>query len=201
MTWNDFTSIINSQEKPIILMEGTRNLQEKDSPLLTAFAGNLAVTFPHATFRSGNAAGADDAFASGIITVDPKRLQYFLPSAGSRKKFRSQSATALSLDELSNETIDSLAAETGAATTEYVSMMKNRHSCRRLASIAAYLIRDTLKVVGYGEKFPPATFGFFYVNQDKPFGGGTGHTIRVCKRHEVPVVTQTDWIKWSCHTQ
>jgi hypothetical protein len=194
MTWNEFTSIIASQARLVILLEGTRNLLIADAPLLTAFAKKLASTFPHAIFRSGNAAGADDAFAAGIIAVDPTRLQYILPTSGSRKKFRSQSASALSLEELSIETLEQLAEETCAASPDYASMMKGRHKSSRLANMAAYLLRDTLKIVGHGEIFSPATFGIFYVNSDDPTGGGTGHTIRVCKRHKVPVVTQADWM-------
>jgi hypothetical protein len=146
MTWNEFTSIVTSKDQPVILLEGTRNLPEEDACLLTAFAGKLALLFPNAVFRSGNAAGADDAFAAGVLSVDPKRLQYILPTNGSRKKFRSPSAIALSLEELSAETIDQLVDETVAASPEYVSMMKSRHSSRKLANMAAYLIRDTLKI-------------------------------------------------------
>jgi len=196
MTWNKFISTVSSQEAPVILLEGTRQLPEDDTHLLTAFARKLATVFPHAVFRSGNAAGADDAFAAGILSVDPKRLQYIIPTHGSRKKFRSPSAIAFSLEELSAEKIDRLADETVAASPEYASMMKSRHSSRRLANLAAYLLRDTLKIVGYGETFPPATFGIFYVNPDKPAGGGTGHTIRVCKRHNIPIATQNDWMTW-----
>nr|MBF0223774.1 hypothetical protein [Desulfobulbaceae bacterium] len=196
MTPTEFIAIITAQAQPIILLEGTRNISEETTPSLAAFAAKLALAIPNALFRSGNAAGADDAFASGIISVDPKRLQYILPTKGSRKKFRSLSATALSLEELPAARIDQIADETVAASPEYTSMMKNRHSSRRLANLAAYLLRDTLKIVGYGDKFSPATFGIFYVNPDKPTGGGTGHTIRVCKRHNIPIATQDDWMTW-----
>jgi len=196
MIWKEFTSIITPQEQPVILLEGTRSLPDRDAPLLTAFARKLALAFPRAIFRSGNAAGADDAFASGILSVDPQRLQYILPTKRSRKKFLSPSAITLSLEELPAETVDKLADETGTVSPEYASMMKNRHSHSKLANVAAYLIRDTLKVAGYGEKFPPANFGIFYVNPDKPTSGGTGHTIRVCKHRNVPVTTQNAWVTW-----
>ena len=29
-----------------------------------------------------------------------------------------------------------------------------------------------------------------------PLGGGTGHTIRVCLQHAVPVITQEHWRGW-----
>lgn len=41
-----------------------------------------------------------------------------------------------------------------------------------------------------------ADVGCFYVNSDKHSGGGTGHTIRVCRLLNVPVIEQTEWLKW-----
>lgn len=196
MTYSQFTSIINTQKRPVILLEGSRNISIEHTQLVTAFARKLALDFPDALFRSGNAAGADDAFAAGIIAVDPSRIQYILPNARSRKKFRLLSAPVLSLEELSTETIELLVVETCLATPDYASMIKNRHKSARLTNMSAYLLRDTLKIVGHGETFLPATFGIFYVNSENPTGGGTGHTIRVCQRHNVAVVTQNDWMKW-----
>ena len=61
----------------------------------------------------------------------------------------------------------------------------------------AYLLRDTLKVVGSAAlHLQPATFGIFYVNETSPLSGRTGHTIRVCKKHEVPVLYQETWLAW-----
>ena len=42
----------------------------------------------------------------------------------------------------------------------------------------------------------PARFGLFYVNAADPMKGGTGHTIRVCRRQGVPVAFQEDWMGW-----
>lgn len=196
MTYNEFKMIILAQKQPVIILEGTRSLPEVDAPLLTSFARELALTFPHALFRSGNAAGSDDAFSAGIISVDPQRLQYILPFKGSRKKYLAPAASVLSLDDLPPEALEALARETTLATPSYSSMIKNRHSSKKLENMASYLIRDTLKIIGYPENCPPATFGIFYVNPKNPANGGTGHTIRVCNRYNVPVVTQSTWRRW-----
>jgi hypothetical protein len=64
-------------------------------------------------------------------------------------------------------------------------------------SKASYLLRDTLKVVGSPAlALAPATLAIFFVNPDRPTGGGTGHTIRICQLHAVPAATQSDWTPW-----
>lgn len=61
------------------LVEETRELPEKDAGKLTAFAKWMAETYPQAIFRTGNADGADMAFANGVAQVDPTRIEYVLP--------------------------------------------------------------------------------------------------------------------------
>ena len=66
-----------------------------------------------------------------------------------------------------------------------------------IGSREAYLLRDTLKVVGAPEaNLAPATAGLFYVNEVDPLTGGTGHTIRVCGEFGIPAVFQAVWRKW-----
>ena len=38
--------------------------------------------------------------------------------------------------------------------------------------------------------------GVFFVNEDHPKGGGTGHTIKVCELEGVPLATQSEWLEW-----
>lgn len=75
MLWNDFSHLIAQQRTPVILLAGRRNLPERDQANLTALGERLARAFPQATFRTGNAAGADSAFAAGVAKVDPARLE------------------------------------------------------------------------------------------------------------------------------
>jgi hypothetical protein len=65
----------------------------------------------------------------------------------------------------------------------------------RLRATAQLLLRDTLKVTGAETLMKPIA-GIFFVNPQDPERGGTGHTIRVCRRQGVPVITQLDWQKW-----
>lgn len=44
--------------------------------------------------------------------------------------------------------------------------------------------------------YSPADIGLFYVDPDDPEAGGTGHTIRVCRLKDVPVITQDIFLKF-----
>jgi hypothetical protein len=60
---------------------------------------------------------------------------------------------------------------------------------------AAYIIRDTIKVIGT-KKIRPANFGIFYDDLSNPMQGGTGHTMNICKLNNVPMINQTIWFNW-----
>jgi hypothetical protein len=74
--------------------------------------------------------------------------------------------------------------------SQYVLGKKDRNSIK-----AAYIMRDTLKVIG-SESVAPATFGIFYNNLADPTSGGTGHTMNVCRFNNVPFIDQTIWFNW-----
>jgi hypothetical protein len=75
--------------------------------------------------------------------------------------------------------------------------MAKRETIPRLQAKARYLVRDTVKVTGSASgELAPATVGIFYVRPGNPLQGGTGHTIRVCHAHGVPVALQADWLLW-----
>jgi hypothetical protein len=70
-------------------------------------------------------------------------------------------------------------------------------TCEEFRALAAYLLRDTIKVIGCEDLgLAPADFGIFYVRASDPMKGGTGHTIRVCRERGVPVLTQDQWMSW-----
>lgn len=60
---------------------------------------------------------------------------------------------------------------------------------------AAYIIRDTVKVLGSKELLP-ATAGIFYDDMVNPRSGGTGHTMDVCEKMGVPVINQFISFSW-----
>jgi hypothetical protein len=72
----------------------------------------------------------------------------------------------------------------------FVAGNKNRNVIK-----AAYIIRDTVKVIGTGD-IKRATAGIFYDDLEKLRIGGTGHTMNVCTDNNVPVFDQTIWLPW-----
>jgi hypothetical protein len=91
---------------------------------------------------------------------------------------------------------ETLAYHTNAATPENVRIIDKRNEIPQLQSKARYLLRDTLMVMGDpAQQLAPATVGVFFTGAD-PMAGGTGHTIRVCKQHHVPVFLPSDWWRW-----
>ena len=197
MNYEPFDRLLRASERPVVLIEGTRKLPEKDAGVLTAFARWLAETYPHAIFRTGNAEGSDSAFADGVAQVDPTRIEYVLPYGGHRKGAIARTAFAMPLSELPHGTEERAAYHTRQATPEYGAILAKRDVIPRLRAKAQYILRDTIKVVGAAETpLAPATAGIFYVDLVDPMKGGTGHTIRVCRKQGVPVAFQDEWMKW-----
>jgi hypothetical protein len=197
MDYKCFSNLVSTHARPIILLEGTRQLPDFDQPKLVAFARQLATKFPHAYFRTGNASGSDEAFAAGIMDVDPQRLEYVLPYRTMRQRSRHKVSPSLSLDEVSDVMQELLASETLKASPKYRSLVEGRTKHSALKIKANYLLRDTLKITGFEEAdFHPAQIGVFYVNTEKPSEGGTGHTIRVCENRQIPVIIQDVWMQW-----
>lgn len=67
---------------PVILLEGTWQLQVEAHAPLEKLAATLFREFPQAIFRSGNAEGTETVFAKAIADLDPSRLQLVLPNSG-----------------------------------------------------------------------------------------------------------------------
>ena len=188
-------------ERPVILVEGTRKLPDTMRPVLVAMGRRLAEALPRAVFRTGGASGADEAFAEGIRAVDPGRIEYVLPQAGHRKKSRDARSPAFVLDQLPDTGLRAVADQTVAASPRYEGLARRYVQDKRSGALAVktrYLLRDTLKVTGDPDRgLPRADLGVFYVDETAPpLSGGTGHTIRVCLRHGVPVCTQSAWMGW-----
>jgi len=197
-TFQQLDEIVLRNENPVILLEGTRDLPYRDRGKLIALGWHLARRYPKAKFRTGNASGSDEAFASGVGKVDSSRLEYILPYEGHRQDALVTGSRSVAIEKISAEAEDRAIQNTTKASPVYVSMMKRRNLVSKLRIKSRYIIRDTLKVIGDKETvLHPAVFGVFYVNRDDPMKGGTGHTIRVCQDHSVPVVFQDDWMKWA----
>lgn len=187
------------RERPIILLEGTRKVPDKEVNRLHGLAALLATSLPAAVFRSGNAQGSDSYFFHALADANPERLEYILPYPGSGKKRIAPKARVFSLEDLSQEGTAAVVESSLAASPDleglirlYLDRGRNNVTVK-----AMYLLRDTLKVIGAPSlNLPPADFGFFFVNPEKPLSGGTGHTIRVCQEMKVPLFTQDAWGGW-----
>lgn len=194
MTLKDFIKQYD-KDNSIILLEGKRNVLEKDKEKLVSLGKLLTSATSKMIFRSGNADGADYYFSIGVSAVDKSRLQVITPYTGHRQK-SNQAYDTISLDEIN------IAAEpevvyqsksnkkTEKLIDQYVSGERDRYSIK-----AAYIIRDTIKAIGT-EEIKPATFGIFYDDLDKPKEGGTGHTMKVCEQNNIPIIDQKIWFKW-----
>ena len=198
MNYHEFSTLLSETASPVVLLEGTRDLPADLAPALTVLAAHLARTFPHARFRTGNANGSDEAFAAGVASVDPGRIEFVLPYVGHRKKQRHADSPATAIDEVPTARLREIIDATIAASPRYQRVAENYlepvgHPRQRAA--AQLLLRDTLKVLGSDLVDRPVA-ALFFVHAADPDRGGTGHTIRVCRAHGVPVSDQSQWLKW-----
>ena len=195
-TLDALAALIEITQKPVVLLEGRRSIPVDEYDRATAVAAFLAARFPKALFRSGNATGSDEAFSKGIVAVDATRLQAIAPYKTHRMKARFEGASYAYPDALSAEQRDQMVSKTALASPKSLSLMAQLGKKGPLAAKADYLLRDTMKVIGFSEVFPKATAALFYVDLDSPMDGGTGHTIRVCQNAGILVVYQNEWKQW-----
>jgi hypothetical protein len=179
----------------VVLLEGKRNVHDADIAKLIGIGRSLALHTNNMIFRSGNAPGADQYFSEGVASVDSNRLQVITPYEGHRKKHNVAGYT-MALDQLSLVAESALvyAAKHNPATAklvdDFVAGEKNKNTVK-----AAYILRDTAKVLGCGD-WGPANAGLFYDDLLNPLQGGTGHTIQLCKKFQIPVFNQSIWFDW-----
>lgn len=179
----------------IVLLEGKRKVLKADQPKLEELGRMLVERTSLVRFRSGNAAGADEYFSKGVAEVNPNRLEVITPYAGHRQG-PSLAGYTIPLDKIDLVNEPEVIYQTAnnrrneQLVDRYVEGNRDRNTIK-----AAYLIRDTVKVIGTRE-IPPATFGIFYDDLDKPEQGGTGHTMKVCRNNNVPLIDQRVWFHW-----
>ena len=194
MTLNEFITEFD-KKGAVVLLEGKRNVAENDIPKLKELGKILAKKTKFMKFRSGNAAGSDEYFSIGVASINPQRLQVITPYKGHRKT-KTQTDDIIALDELDLKNETELIKQSShnkkmvRQIDEYVAGNIHRNSIK-----AAYIIRDTLKVIGT-RKVSAATFGIFYDDLANLKSGGTGHTIKTCEANNIPAINQTTWLNW-----
>lgn len=198
---SDFENLIATHEYPVVLGEGRRELPAGEAEKIRDFARSLALHFPSIILRTGNAPGADDAFAAGFATVDPARIEYILPTATHRRGYRNKRSRSVSLADVGESGRGLLAQATVSASPGLERIIGLRDTVPRLGAKANYLLRDTLKVSGMAElpgqpPLLPPVAALFWADPSDPMIGGTGHTIRVCLDHGIPTALQAHWLCW-----
>lgn len=101
-TLADLDLLVASTSDPVLLLEGIRALPDSDVKLVRRFGCWVAERHPTAIFRTGNAPGTDSAFAAGVASVAPERIQYVLPYTQHRKAWVASHASSFALDTLSH---------------------------------------------------------------------------------------------------
>ena len=179
----------------IVLLEGKRIVRPDDMDKLIELGRLLASKTEHIKFRSGNAPGADEFFSEGVSAMDISRLQIIKPYRTHRSAAE-QTSDVVSLDDvnLAGEE-DLIKASAVNERTERIVSSYVKGTRSFISMKAAYLIRDTMKVVG-AEGLPAANFAIFYDSLTKPMTGGTGHTMQVCIQNQVPWIDQQTWLAW-----
>jgi len=179
----------------VVLLEGKRKVLPEDVEKLRNFGRLLAEETRHCIFRSGNASGADHYFSQGVADIAPERLQLILPFEGHRLNFQLP-VQSFSLDRIDVRTEDAIISQS-LVNKKTAKLVERYLEGRRdpITMKASYIIRDTVKVLGYGD-LGPAVFGFFYDDLSHPCSGGTGHTMHVCELNNVPLIDQSIFFNW-----
>ena len=194
MTLLEFISTFDT-EGSIVLLEGKRKVSPVDEANLTALGKLLAQKTKYIQFRSGNAPGADALFTSGVASIDANRIELILPYNAHRKK-EAKSYKRHSLENIPLVNEQALIYETkknkkmARLVDKYLQGDRDQYAMK-----AAYILRDTVKVIGTTE-IPGIRIGIFYEDLENPGQGGTGHTINVCQSNGIPVIDQGTWKHW-----
>jgi len=193
----DFEEFIATYDKAesVILLEGKRKVKEQDKSKLIELGKLLAQNTKHVIFRSGNASGADYLFSIGISSIEKSRLQVVAPYIGHRKKYNMANET-ISIDSIKLAEEPEILYQskknkkTKLLIDDFASGNINQYTIK-----AAYIIRDTIKVLGTKDMLP-ASIAIFYEDLNKRVQGGTGHTMNVCRQNNIPFIDQETWFQW-----
>ena len=191
-----FEHFCNLYANAIILLEGKRIVKPDDREKLISIGKLLATHLLKATFRSGNAEGSDYFFSQGVAQVNPKQLEVITPYQNHRNKYNVAGTThALDTINLVHEPEIVYHSKSHHATRslvdKYVDGNKDKYAIK-----AAYILRDTIKVLGTNAGIPSITVALFYEDLESPMKGGTGHTQRVCLDNNIPFFNQTTFLEW-----
>lgn len=194
MNLDEFIQTYNCKNT-VIVLEGKRKVLDSDAASLILLGEKLAKLLPIALFRSGNAEGADELFSQGVEKVDPSRLHVLTPYSNHRAR-NNPDRKQYPLDTISLLKEPDLVYQSAKNQKMKSQVERYANGVRDKSSMmAAYIIRDTAKIIGTSE-IGKATVALFYEDLGNPLKGGTGHTIKTCVENNVPFFDQTTWMKW-----
>jgi hypothetical protein len=192
MTAKEFIEQFNQTDQ-VVLLIGKRDVKPLDAPVLVQLGRWLAMNLPQATFRSGNASGADSLFIQGVASVTHAKIQIFAPYTSHRpKKEYKPYLTGLDQVNLANEPMVTYGLNTsnGRLVQSYLN-----HEENKLSAKGAYILRDCWMVFGDANRLP-ANVTIAYDDLSAPNQGGTGFTIQLCINKRVQVIKQNVWMGW-----
>ena len=194
MQLQDFISRYD-HEGSVVLLEGKREMKDNDSELLFNLGKLLTDCTKYIKFRSGNAKGSDFYFSSGVAEIDTTRLQVITPYTGHRSK-ENFSYETIPIDNINlvKEPLVIYQSKSNPKTEKHIDKYVSG-DINRITIKCAYIIRDTVKVIGTAS-IKPATFAIFYDDLNNPESGGTGHTMRICRMNGINYINQTSWMPW-----
>jgi hypothetical protein len=194
----NFSKFIELYDKPgvVVLLEGKRKVLDIDKPRLIKLSHVLAENTKHIRFRSGNATGSDNYFAKAFAANKPDRFEVVIPYKGHRS-YDSEGFNIINIEDIhltktSRIVIQSKSNKKNVRIFDaYIEGERNT-----MAMKAAYLLRDTLKVLGNPPIIKSADFAIFYDDLMNPESGGTGHTISICRTNNIPNINQIILFNW-----
>ena len=191
-----FKNFCNQYAHSIILLEGKRIVKPEDREKLITIGKLLATHLQKATFRSGNAEGSDYFFSKGVAQINPLQLEVITPYANHRNKYN-VAGTTHDLDEINLVNEPEVVYHSKnhkpakSLIDKYIAGNKDQYAIK-----AAYILRDTIKVLGTNMGIETITTALFYEDLENPMQGGTGHTQRVCLDNNIPYFNQTVFFEW-----
>ena len=102
-TIDDVIKYLCQFKKPYVALEGSRTITHEAAEKMEKIAKILATALPNLIVRSGNAEGSDIAWAKGVNSVAPERLELFVPQKKVPKKNIVAGNRVITISDVSHE--------------------------------------------------------------------------------------------------
>jgi len=196
-TMDDVITWLSQFETPYVALEGSRTIPSEVAAKMETIAIRLVSKIPSLIVRSGNAEGSDVSWAKGVNSVDPARLELYVPQKKVPKKHIVSGNRVITISDASYDHLNYAASLSCENYLSSDGRKKGKEAWEKLRSWHHnYLVRDVFKVTGVPqntEKPIKTHLAILYIDPSKKNGGGTGHTKRICDALHVPVIEYNVW--------